>query len=112
MILRYFSSNTLASTGTAGLQSRVFCSSGLFGFVKKAHWWFMRKSRASARLSNTSSLWMKGNDKVLYLVVRQSSVNAHDGKEDSVRFGHDDERLDPLSVTEVIDDIPAHIGRV
>jgi hypothetical protein len=55
---------------------------------------------------------MKGNDKVLYLVVRQSSVNAHDGKEDSVRFGHDDERLDPLSVTEVIDDIPAHIGRV
>jgi len=29
-----------------------------------------------------------------------------------VCFGHDDERLDSLSVTEVIDDIPAHIGRV
>jgi len=29
-----------------------------------------------------------------------------------VCFGHDNERLDPLSVTEVIDNIPAHIGRV
>jgi hypothetical protein len=31
---------------------------------------------------------------------------------ESVRFGHDHECLDSLSVTKVIDYIPAHIGRV
>jgi hypothetical protein len=30
----------------------------------------------------------------------------------SVHFGHNYECFDPLSVTEVIDYIPAHIGRV
>ena len=65
--LRYLSSNTRLISGIAGLQSRIFSTSGLLGLMNVVIWCSMRKFLVSSRLSKARVLCKNASGIVLYL---------------------------------------------
>ena len=106
---RYFSSKTWASWGAEGLHSRIFSLSGLFGFVKTAEC-PIRKSRASPRESNASSSLTKVRGILRYLSKASKIKLTRKNVEGMIlRFSNDNERLDSLSIYEVIHNVSSHV---
>jgi len=77
--LRYFSSKARLISGMAGLQSRIFSTSGLLGLMNVVIWCSMRKILVSSKLSKPSVLCRNARGIVLYLTFRIKNINERVG---------------------------------